>query len=89
VDVLVLGCTHYPLLAVARRGAGPRVRLIDSAEETANAVCRELETAGMLAPAGGRAAHQFVVSDDEPRFRRVGARFLGETLQDVAVVPLG
>jgi glutamate racemase len=90
VDVLVLGCTHYPLLKpLLAEVLGPRVRLIDSAEETANAVCRELETAGMLAPAGGRAAHQFVVSDDEPRFRRVGARFLGETLQDVAVVPLG
>jgi glutamate racemase len=68
---------------------GPRVRLIDSAEETANAVHRELDAAGMLAPAGGPPSHQFVVSDDEPHFRRVGARFLGEKLQDVAVVPLG
>jgi len=90
VDVLVLGCTHYPLLkSLLAQVLGPRVRLIDSAEETANAVRRELETAGMLAPAGGRPTHQFVVSDDEPHFRRIGARFLGEKLQDVAVVPLG
>jgi hypothetical protein len=32
--------------------------------------------------------HRFVVSDDEPRFRRVGARFLGEKLQDVELVTL-
>ena len=90
VDVMVLGCTHYPLLKpLLTRVLGPRVRLIDSAEETANAVHRELETAGMLAPAGGQPSHQFVVSDDEPHFRRVGARFLGEKLQEVAVVPLG
>ena len=90
VDVLVLGCTHYPLLkSLLAQVLGPRVRLIDSAEETANAVRRELETAGMLAPAGGRPTHQFVVSDDEPHFRRIGARFVGEKLQDVAVVPLG
>lgn len=90
VDVLVLGCTHYPLLkSLLAQVLGPGVRLIDSAEETANAVCQELETAGMLAPAGGQPTHQFVVSDDEPHFRRVGARFLGEKLQDVAVVPLG
>lgn len=90
VDVLVLGCTHYPLLkSLLAQVLGPGVRLIDSAEETANAVRRELETAGMLAPAGGQPTHQFVVSDDEPHFRRIGARFLGEKLQDVAVVPLG
>ena len=29
-----------------------------------------------------------VVSDDEPHFRKVGARFLGEKIQDVEVVPL-
>jgi len=90
VDVLVLGCTHYPLLkSLLAQVLGPSVRLIDSAEETANAVRRELETAGMLAPAGGQPTHQFVVSDDEPHFRRIGARFLGEKLQDVVVVPLG
>jgi glutamate racemase len=90
VDVLVLGCTHYPLLKpLLAKVLGPTVRLIDSAEETANAVRRELEIAGMLARAGGHPTHQFVVSDDEPHFRRVGALFLGEKLQDVTVVPLG
>ena len=89
VDVLVLGCTHYPLLKpLLGRVMGPDVRLIDSAEETAGAVERELGERGLLA-ADGTGDHKFVVSDDEPHFRQVGTRFLGEKLREVEVVPLG
>lgn len=90
VDTLVLGCTHYPLLKpLLQRLLGPSVRLIDSAEETANAVCEVLAGGELAAPSAARPVHRFVVSDDEPHFRRVGARFLGEKLQHVEVVPLG
>ena len=90
IDVLVLGCTHYPLLKpLLQRVLGPGVRLIDSAEATAAAVERELTARGLAAPAEKRPEHAFVVSDDEPRFRRVGERFLGEQLKTVTVVPLG
>lgn len=90
VDVLVLGCTHYPLLKpLLGRVLGASVRLIDSAEETAAAVQRELEAHGLLADGSTPATHRFVVSDDESHFRRVGARFLGERLRQVEVVPLG
>lgn len=88
VDVLVLGCTHYPLLKpLLSRVMGPGVTLVDSAEETAKVVARELERAGLLAGKGPH-DHRFVVSDDEPHFRKVGARFLGEKLKQVEVVPL-
>lgn len=90
VDALVLGCTHYPLLKpLLARVMGADVRLIDSAEETARAIHAELTSRELLAPPGGPAAHRFVVSDDEPHFRQVGAKFLGERLRDVEVVPLG
>jgi glutamate racemase len=90
IDVLVLGCTHYPLLKpLLHRVLGTSVLLIDSAEETAIAAQRELESRGLLADASHAATHTFVISDDEPHFRRVGARFLGERLQQVEVVPLG
>lgn len=90
VDVLVLGCTHYPLLKpLLSRVLGPAVRLIDSAEETAVTVQRELDARGLLADASGSPSHTFVISDDEPHFRSVGARFLGERLRQVEVVPLG
>jgi glutamate racemase len=89
VDVLVLGCTHYPLLKpLLARVMGPGVTLVDSAEETAKAVAAELDARGLLA-AGGSHEHLFVVSDDEPHFRKVGAKFLGEKLKQVEVVPLG
>ncbi len=90
VDVLVLGCTHYPLLKpLLARVLGPAVQLIDSAEETANAVRREIDQRGLAAPPATDPTHCFVVSDDEPHFRKVGARFLGERLRHVEVVPLG
>lgn len=89
VDALVLGCTHYPLLKpLLARVMGPDVTLVDSAEETAKAVTLELEKKGLLA-AAGKHEHLFVVSDDEPHFRKVGARFLGGRIQHVEVVPLG
>jgi glutamate racemase len=90
VDVLVLGCTHYPLLkALLARVIGPTVALIDSGEATADAVRQEVEQRDLAAPPASDPTHRFVVSDDEPHFRRVGARFLGEKLQHVEVVPLG
>src|SRR6266852_899644 len=90
VDVLVLGCTHYPLLKpLLGRVMGAGVTLIDSAAETAKAVTRELAARGLDAPAANSPEHLFVVSDDEPHFRKVGATFLGETLRKVEVVPLG
>src|SRR2546430_8576834 len=72
VDTVVLGCTHYPLLKpLLARVMGPGVTLVDSAEETAKVVARELEARGLLA--GDRHhEHVFVVSDDEPHFRKIG-----------------
>ena len=90
VDVLVLGCTHYPLLKpLLQRTMGPDIRLIDSGEETAAAVQGALHTTGLNAPAGATPTHRFVVSDDEARFRQVGSRFIGERLRKAEVVPLG
>lgn len=90
VDVLVLGCTHYPLLKpLLGRVMGPSVALIDSADETALEVRRVLEGAGLSAPEGHIATHRFAVSDDEARFRQVGARFIGERMGRAEVVRLG
>jgi glutamate racemase len=89
VDTLVLGCTHYPLLKpLLQRVIGPEVRLIDSGEETAAAVVQALEAHSLAAPAGAVPTHRFAVSDDEARFRQVGARFIGERMGRAEVVPL-
>jgi glutamate racemase len=89
VDTLVLGCTHYPLLKpLLQRVMGPDVRLIDSGEETAAAVEQALREESLAAPVGAPVSHRFAVSDDEARFRQVGARFIGERLGRAEVVPL-
>jgi glutamate racemase len=90
VDVLVLGCTHYPLLKpLLARVLGPTVTLVDSAEQTAAVVAEEITRGGLAAAPAAHPTHRFVVSDDEPHFRKVGARFLGEKLRHIEVVPLG
>ena len=92
VGSLVLGCTHYPLLApLLGELVGPDVRLIDSAAETASAVAEVLAERGLEAPAdsGAPAGHRFAVNDDPERFRSVGARFLGARLARAEVVTLG
>jgi glutamate racemase len=90
IDTLVLGCTHYPLLKpLLQRVMGPDVRLIDSGEETAVAVTQALKSEGLTAPQGAAATHRFTVSDDEARFRQVGARFIGDRLARADVVSLG
>jgi glutamate racemase len=90
VGTLVLGCTHYPLLKpLLQRVMGPGVRLIDSGEETARVVAAAIRERGLEAPNGAPGDHRFVVSDDEARFRQVGARFIGDRLGRAEVIPLG
>ena len=80
-DVLVLGCTHYPLLRpLLQRVMGQGVRLIDSGEATAEALEATLRAAGLEGERNDEPQHRFAVSDDEARFRQVGARFIGERL---------
>lgn len=78
IDTLILGCTHYPLLKKAiRRFMGRDVRLVDSAEETAEEVSRLLKEKS-LERDKGRGAASFFVTDVPDRFIKVGRRFLGE-----------
>ena len=85
VGSVVLGCTHYPLLAEAMAEVlGPDVVLVDSAEAVAEEVARLLAGRNLLAEAG-QAEARFFVSDNPERFQAVGRRFLG---QDIAAVSL-
>jgi len=81
IDVLVLGCTHYPLLeGVIAEVMGAAVTLVDSAEEAAREVKGVLEERG-LAAGGGQGRASFVVTDVPDRFIRIGRRFLGERVE--------
>jgi glutamate racemase len=89
VDVLILGCTHYPLLReLLAEVMGPDVGLVDSAEETAIEVRRELTEAGLLRESGAEPAYGFAVSDVPFRFREVGRRFIGDLIGTVEHVDI-
>lgn len=84
IDTLVLGCTHYPLLAaVIQAAAGEKVQLVDSAAETAHAVEMLLEARGLRSGKANEGAHRFLVSDAPENTVRVGERFLGQSLNAV------
>lgn len=87
VRSLVLGCTHYPLLAeLLQRVMGEDVALVDSGRETAAALETVLVERGIARERTDGAVHRFAVSDDPERFRTVGARFIGERLGVTEVV---
>lgn len=84
VDTLVLGCTHYPLLARTIGDVmGPDVVLVSSADETAFEVRAELVDDHRRGDAGDRGVHRFVTSGDVDTFRTLGARFLGPEVDAV------
>jgi glutamate racemase len=90
IEALVLGCTHYPLLApLLAEVAGAGVTLVDSAGETATTLEGVLRAAALEAPAGAQPTHRYVVSDDPARFAAVAARFLGERAGPAEVRPWG
>jgi glutamate racemase len=83
IDTVVLGCTHFPLLAGAiARQVGPTRRVVDSAATTARATAAEL-AARDLATRSARAGDVRLLATDSPeRFARVGARFLGASIAE-------
>jgi glutamate racemase len=93
-DVLVLGCTHYPLLKpLLSRVAPAHVTIVDSAESTAHAVgahLRELLPRASAPPPGPRTPSRlkFFATDSVEKFRRLGQRFLGHAIEDVQHVDL-
>ena len=91
-DTLVLGCTHYPLLKpVIERGLPPSMKIIDSAESTANKLvmylCRNLGTPPEPTPADP--ILRFFATDSVEKFERLGSRFLGRPVGNVQLVDLG
>jgi len=91
-DTLVLGCTHFPVLAPAiRKVLGPAVTIVDSAQTTAAALTGILHQARLRRPAeAGPGEIRLLATDSAERFARVGGTFLGRPLRasDVEVVDL-
>jgi glutamate racemase len=86
VDTLVLGCTHYPLLAGAISWVvGDGVTLVSSAQETAQDVHHALARGpGFRDAAMPPPTHQFLATGDPAVFRGLGRRFLGPEVGTVS-----
>jgi glutamate racemase len=93
-DVLLLGCTHYPLLKPVLQKLVPKgVTLVDSAESTAHAVAKLLSKSSdqserRSASSSNSPKIKFFVTDSAQKFQRLGKLFLGRPMTDVVHVEL-
>jgi glutamate racemase len=90
IDALVLGCTHYPLLAPtirseARELCGASVQVVDSAVATATELSEILRTRGLAAQRDRPGTLRLWVTDLPDRFADVAARFLGDAIDPDSV----
>ena len=84
IDTLILGCTHYPLLAgLLQRELGPGVVLVSSAEETAKDVYASLLDGDLQRGETSAPRHEFLATGDATAFEQVAGVFLGPELTDV------
>ena len=92
-DVLLLGCTHYPLLRPLLARVGPsHVKIVDSAESTARAVAETLHRDPLSSSESEERRSvpriTFFATDSREKFQRLGAMFLGHPIGEVQHVDL-
>jgi glutamate racemase len=84
VDTLILGCTHYPLLAkTIKRVLGDSITLIDSGASTAMYVKEYLEKNDMLAGKKQKEQYKYFVSDSTSDFSKIANLFLGKNIDNL------
>jgi len=86
-DVLVLGCTHYPLLKpLLRRVLPAEMQLVDSAQATAQDLAARLKFGGSPSPTPRKV--QFFATDSVEKFGALGSRFLEMPIDRVELITL-
>jgi len=89
VDTLILGCTHYPLLAgVISYVLGEGVTLVSSADECAKAVYARLTRDDLLNPQE-LGCRRFLTTGEPERFARIGQRLVGGFVTGAEAVSAG
>jgi glutamate racemase len=89
VDTVILGCTHYPLIApMLRRILGPRVSLVTAGLGVTRSTERALAARGLLNPQTKEGTYRFQCTADVDSFKALGTRFLQMPLNQVAHVEL-
>jgi glutamate racemase len=89
IDVLALGCTHFPFFRpVMQEIVGDGVVILDSGEAIARQVERILLTTNTMAPEGER-RHTLYTTGNEVQFRAVAKKLLDGTMsEEVQVITL-
>lgn len=90
VDTLVLGCTHYPVLApLIQQAVGENVSIISSSEEAAKEVVETLTYRGHLAD-GSLEQHSsfYTTGEDLDDFRNIGGHIFGYPIDDLSYVDI-
>jgi glutamate racemase len=89
VDTVILGCTHYPLVApMLQRVLGRDVQLVSAGHAIAATAQRALAEAGLAKGGNEEGAYRFLCTGDPEAFRELGTRFLQLPLGDVELVEL-
>jgi len=89
VDTLILGCTHYPLVApMLQRILGRDIRLVSGGHAVAAAVQRTLEGSGLAREPRGEGSYDFLCTGDPDAFHAIGSRFLQMPLGDIQRVEI-
>lgn len=84
IDTLILGCTHYPLVApMLQRMLGRDVRLVTAGHAIAATAQRMLESSELASARPDEGAYRFLCTGDVEGFRELGTRFLQMPLGDV------
>lgn len=87
IDTLVLGCTHYPILAdVIQKVIGNDVKLVDSGIVAAEMIRNELDRTDLHTNSYSVGNQELYVSDIPTKFREVAELFLGKPVKDVKKV---
>ncbi len=90
VDTLILGCTHYPLVApMLQRILGRDVRLVSGGHAVAAAVQRTLDGSDLARESRGEGSYDFLCTGDPDAFQATGTRFLQMPLGEVELVEIG
>ena len=89
VGVVILGCTHYPLLkhVIAQQLAmhRPGAMVVDGAAATAAATAALLQEHGLCSPAGATPIHRLLVTDAPQQMAALAPAFLGETVDPSSI----
>jgi glutamate racemase len=89
VDTVMLGCTHYPLVApMLRRMLGRGVSLVSAGAGVARSAERALAARGLLNPREQEGTYRFECTADAESFKTLGTRFLQMPLRKVLHVEL-